>query len=152
LRAAAHFSATPQNRIERGFAAGAGPSQFMAPTANITRRGDDVSLVLHGSPDAAGMALVVPAQAKLQSVTLDGGTMPAPTGQMTLFCGTPGCAQAKVILHLATLQPVQLLLMERRYGLPVQGLALAKARGVVAVPSQSGDMMILASRLTVPGN
>jgi hypothetical protein len=152
LRATANFSASPQNRIERGFAAAAGKPQFSAPGAGITRQGSDIMLALHGAPAADGMALVVPQSAKLQSVTLDGVTTRAPAGQVVLFCVTPNCARARVTLHLAAPQPVQLLLMERRFGLPLKGLALAKARGVSAVPSQSGDMIILASRVAVPGN
>jgi len=148
LRAAAHFSASPENRIERGFAAPAGTPQFTAPSAQVARNGADITLTFNGSSAADSMALVVPQKAGLQSITLGGITTPAPAGQVVLFCSTPACARAEVTLHLA--EPTSLLLMERRFGLPVKGAALAKARGELAMPSQSGDMIILASRIAVP--
>ena len=61
LRSAAAFSMGPQVAVAwRGFVAPAGVPALSAPSASVSRAGNDVRLDLHGSSVAGGMTLIVP--------------------------------------------------------------------------------------------
>ncbi|MEO8300998.1 MAG: M20/M25/M40 family metallo-hydrolase [Rhizomicrobium sp.] len=148
LRAAANFSATPQRVVEMGYAAPAGPARHAVPAARVSRDGDTVTLDLKA--EGEGVALMVPAEAKLRSAAIGGVTMPGFERRMSVVCGTPDCAGARVILNLASSKPVTLVLLAYRAGLPPGGAKLLKARPPQAVPSQSGDRTILAAKIEIP--
>lgn len=149
LRAAANFSAQPQRMLEMFYVAPAGPSRYPAPTAVVTREGDTVTLDLKTSGDA--VMLMVPAEAKLQSLTIAGVTTLASQDRVTIFCSTPDCATARMTLRLASSEPVSLQLLAQRRGLPPNGEKLLKARPPEAVPSRAGDRTILAANIAIPG-
>jgi hypothetical protein len=148
LRRRVNFSATPQRRVEMGYVAPAGPARHLAPTASVSRSGDDVFLDLKAQGDS--VTLVVPAKAKLQAVTIGGITTPASGQRVSLVCGTPDCATAHVGLRLGSSGPVTLLLLAYSVGLPPEGAKLVKARPPEAVPSQEGDRTILAASIAIP--
>jgi hypothetical protein len=148
LRAAANFSATPQRLLEWGYVAPAGPARHPGPVASVSRSGDTVSLDLKTEGD--GVALVVPAEAQLRAVTLGGITTRASGQRMFILCGTPDCATAHIALLLGSSQPVNLMLLAIRAGLPPEGAKLLKARPSEAVPSQAGDRTMLAAKIAIP--
>lgn len=149
LRAAANFSATPQRVLQMGYAAPAGKALFAPPAAIVARHGDEATIDLNMTADA--VMLVVPAEGMLRSLTLGGVTTAASGGRATIICATPDCANAHMTLELASAKPVDLQLVALRRGLPPQGARLLTARPASAVPSQSGDMTMLAAKLAVPG-
>lgn len=148
LRAAANFSATPQRLLETAYVAPAGAARYPAPTAQVSRNGDDITLDLKAASDT--VMLVVPAEAKLQSLTLAGVTTHASGQRVAIICSTPDCASARMTLHLGSPDAVSLLLLAQRRGLPPDGSRLLKARSAQAVPSRGGDRTILAARIAVP--
>jgi hypothetical protein len=150
LRAAAEFSDTPQLvEVARGYSALIGTSQFTAPYAGVSRRGNTVTLEFYGSRTADGMALIVPGG--LKTVTVAGLRVPAPPGQVILNCGTPDCARVPVVLEFSDSVPGRVLLVEQHRGLPPKLDAIKRARPDWAVPSQAGDMTQIAEDMMVPG-
>lgn len=149
LRAAANFSATPERRIESGYAAPAGAARYPQPEAAIAREGETVTLDLKTQSEA--VMLVVPPEAALRAVTVNGVTAAADGARTTILCTTPDCAQARMVLELGSSRPVELLLLANHRGLPPQGATLLRARPPEAVPSQTGDRTVLAARIKVPG-
>lgn len=149
LRAAVDFSASPQRVLEMGYAATAGSAQHPAPRAAIVRDGDTITLDLDAQSDA--VMLIVPPEAALRSVTINGISAEAGGQRTTIVCSTPDCAKARVTLRSGSSQPWELLLVAYKRGLPPQGAKLLKARPPEAVPSQAGDRTALAARIAVPG-
>jgi hypothetical protein len=148
LRAAAGFSAQPQRRIETAYVAPAGAARNPAPSAMVTRHGEDVILDLHAPGD--GVTLLVPQEARLQSVTLGGITVPAPQRRVSIVCATQDCGTAQITLKLASPEATRLTLLSLKRGLPPDGAKLLKARPDTAVPSQEGDQTVLAASVAVP--
>jgi hypothetical protein len=149
LRRAANFSAVPQRIVETGYVAPTGAARYAPPQALVARDGDTVTLDLKTQSDA--VMLVVPPEAALRSVTINGVTAAAGAQRTAILCSTPDCAQARMVLRFGSSRPVELLLLANKRGLPPQGARLLKARPPEAVPSQAGDGTILAARIAVPG-
>jgi hypothetical protein len=148
LRAAANFSAAPRRVVEMGYVAPAGPARYAVPAASVSRDGDTVVLDL--KTEGEGVALMVPAEAKLRSAHIGGVTMPGFEQRMSVVCGTSDCATARIVLNLASSKPVDLMLLAYRAGLPPDGAKLLAARPPEAVPSQGGDRTILAAKIAIP--
>ncbi len=148
LRAAANFSATPQRLLETAYVAPAGVARHPAPTAVVSRSGDTVTLDLKAAGDS--VMLAVPAEAKLQALTLAGVTTPASGQRVVIICSTPDCSNARITLKLGSPDAASLLLLAQRRGLPPEGAKLLKARPAEAVPSRGGDRTVLAARIAVP--
>ena len=150
LRAVANFSATPQPLpLETtAYVAAAGPARYPAPGAEVSRRGDVVTLAL--KTDGEMVMLVVPRQAGLQSVTVADVTTTVAGGQAIIACSTPDCANARISLRLSSSVPLELLLVSQKRGLPSDGAKLLKARGAEAVPQQQGDRIMLVGRVQIP--
>lgn len=149
LRVAAKFSTVPDRLIETGYIAPAGSAQYAPPQAVVAREGDTVMLDLSTQSDAVMM--IVPPEAALRSVTINGVSAEAQGQRTTIVCSTPDCAGARVVLRLGSSEPWELLLVAHKRGLPPQGAKLLKARPPEAVPSQAGDRTVLAARISVPG-
>jgi len=149
LRAAADFSAAPKRVLQMAYAAGAGAARHPAPQATVTRRGDMVTLDLAAEGD--GVTLIVPARAKLRAATIGDVTTPASGEGMSITCSTPDCAKARIVLKLGSSEPFDLTLIAYRHGLPPEGQKLLKARPAWAVPSQSGDRTVFATKAAIPG-
>ncbi|MBW8708454.1 MAG: M28 family peptidase, partial [Alphaproteobacteria bacterium] len=148
LRATAHFTDTPQSGVAYGYAAPAGAARFAAPSATVTRKGDDVRLELNAPGEA--VRLDVPGSARLQAVAVNGADTQANGRGTTIFCITPDCAQARITLQLASPDAVSLTLVALRRGLPPDGKKLQAARPADAVPSQGGDQTMVAATIAVP--
>jgi hypothetical protein len=133
----------------RGYVAPAGMAQFPPPAATVSRNGNDVTLDFNAPGDALGV--LVPKEALMQSLTLNGVTVAAPPRRLLVRCGTPDCGHARMVLRLASNAPMTLTLLSYRRGLPPQGARLLKARPATAQPSQEGDETVLAAKLAVPG-
>lgn len=150
LRAAAAFSPRPVSLIDSAYAAPAGKARAPAPGARVARQGDSVIIDLQDQGD--GVALRVPKEAGLRSLTLGGVTTPAPRDRrVTISCVTPDCATAHLRLDVANPAAFAIDLLVFRRGLPPEGAKLQKARPVWAVPSQTGDISVFATRIAVPG-
>jgi Peptidase family M28 len=148
LRAADRFSDKVQHLPATGYVAPAGAARFAAPDARIMRHGKDVTLDLNAPGD--GVALVLPGNAELRSLTI-GGIEAKAAGQVdAVTCATPDCGRTRMILHLGSSSSFDIMLRSMHRGLPPQGSALLKARPPEAVPSQAGDMTLLIRKITVP--
>jgi hypothetical protein len=146
LRAAAAFEPSSRRLPDR---APAGPARFTPPSAAVHRNGKDVVLDLAAEGD--GIALMLPRDARIASVTIGDITEPVGLRPVQLICGTPDCGRIRIILHQASVVPATLILNAQRRGLPPEGEKLMKARPSWAVPSQTGDRTVLVSRIVLPG-
>ncbi len=146
LRAAASFEPSSPGMPDR---APAGPARFTAPSAAVHRNGKDVVLDLAAEGD--GIALMMPRDAGIASVTVGGLTEAVGQRPVQLICGTPDCGRIRIILHQTSPAPATLILNAQRRGLPPEGEKLMKARPSWAVPSQTGDRTVLVSRIVLPG-
>jgi len=148
LRAVASFSQAPRRVVEVGYVAPAGAARYPAPSAVVTRLGDIVTLDIKAEGD--GVMLDVPAEARLRAATVGGVTIDGNEKRVSIICGTPDCASARVILKLASSSPLALDLRAYRRGLPPEGAKLLAARPADAVPSQGGDRTVLAAKIAIP--
>jgi hypothetical protein len=149
LRAAARFSDAPQRFAgQGGYVAAAGPARFPAPSASVRRTGNEVTLDLNAAGD--GVTLLVPREAGLKSFRMADATVAAAGRPVQISCGTPDCGSARIILSFETAAPASLTLIARRRGLPPEGGRLLKARPTWAVPSQAGDVTLLARKIEIP--
>lgn len=146
LRAAASFEPSSPGMPDR---APAGKARFTPPSAAIQRNGKDVVLDLAAEGD--GIALMLPRNAKIASITVGGLTEPVGQRPVQLICGTPDCGRIRIVLHQVSPAPATLILNAQRRGLPPEGEKLLKARPSWAVPSQTGDRTVLVSRIVLPG-
>ena len=148
LRGAADFSASPKRLLQMAYIAPAGPARHPAPQAVVVRNGATATLDL--AADGDGMILLVPAKAKLHAVTIDGVTTSAFEGAVSIICGTPDCAHARLVLQLGSSEPLDLTLVATRHGLSPEGAKLLKARPPWAVPSYAGDFTAWAAKISIP--
>jgi hypothetical protein len=161
LRAAASFSRDPVQLLPKPFpayhVAAAGGLRYPQPRAEIvsdavtegTRR---VTVALHGSSQAATMAIVIPKAAKLRSIDIHGQHLVPPANSDTdtlLGCASRDCAGETVSLEFASRSQVLLVIAEQRYDLPPFAAGLVAARPPNAIPSQTGDYTLLANTLTI---
>ncbi|HXC57137.1 MAG TPA: M20/M25/M40 family metallo-hydrolase [Rhizomicrobium sp.] len=163
LRAAAAFGDTPQFAspvaLQPSYMAPAGAMRYAAPGARATSVSDgagrSVTLVLQGSPGANRMVVVVPKDAGLTRVALDGEVFVTaadtlnPRGTI-IACSTDDCRSKTLTLSFAARQPVEILLAEQHYGLPPDGRKLAATRPDTAIPSQTGDSTIVYGKVKLP--
>ena len=146
LRAAAAFEPSSRGMPDR---APAGPARFTPPSATVHRDGKDLTLDLAAEGDS--IALMLPREARIASVTIAGITEPVGQRPIQIICGTPDCGRTRIVLHQASPVPATLILNAQRRGLPPEGEKLVKARPSWAVPSQTGDRTVLVSRIVLPG-
>ncbi|HWA89953.1 MAG TPA: M20/M25/M40 family metallo-hydrolase [Rhizomicrobium sp.] len=163
LREAAAFSKEPEPILpDTPFAltynAPAGKAQFAPPTAEIVADGGfaggrRVTVALHGSPQAADMLIFVPKAAKLKAIDIHGQHIAPPAGydnDTLISCVSRDCAQEVVSIETATHAGFTLRFGERRPGLPPASAKIVAARPPQAIPSQTGDTTLLASKLDIP--
>jgi hypothetical protein len=140
-----------------GYTAPASTEGFTLPTATIVSDAKHdsarvVTLELRGSADTDGMILYIPKAAKLQGIDLRGQHLVAPpdwSGATRILCVSRDCRDETVKLTLAG-DPSGIVFAEDRYGLPPFGDALKAARPNTAMPSQSGDQVMLANTVKLP--
>ncbi|HVW73959.1 MAG TPA: M28 family peptidase [Rhizomicrobium sp.] len=148
LRATAHFSTGIEHQPMTGYVAADGAARFPAPDAQVSRQGHDVTLQLDAPGDA--LALLLPREAGLKSISIGGIEADAEGRVDTINCDTPDCGKMRMTLHLSTTAPFQIVLRSVRHGLPQQGAAIVKARPPEAVPSQGGDSTLLIRTIAIP--
>jgi hypothetical protein len=155
IRQAMAFSEKPMpvggDLDRKAYIAPAGAPRFSAPSATLTRNGRVVTLRFNGSSSTDGMALTIPVDTALSSVTIDGNAFAVPNAlrPFVISCASPGCRDASVTLTQREEKPFALLLAELRYGLPPDGQKLLAARGTLGVASQFGDGIELQTRVKV---
>jgi hypothetical protein len=141
-----------------GYVATAGAPRYPLPSATIASNKESnrlrlVTLNLRGSADTDTMLLRIPKDAGLTSLDVRGQHLAPPegwSGDTTLICSSRDCRDLSLSLILRGQGPLKLAFAERRYGLPAFGASLAAARPDTAMPSQSGDGVILANTVTMP--
>ena len=128
------------------------------PTARVTSdvKKDGarvVTLALNGSNDTSAMMLRIPKEALLQTLDLRGQRVVTSkdwSGDTMLECASRDCRDLDVTMTLGSTAPLTFDFAEQRYGLPSFGDRLKAARPKNAMPSQSGDGVILAGAVKVP--
>lgn len=141
-----------------GYVTPAGAPRYPLPGATVTSDRQEggariVSLRLHGSAQTSAMSLRIPKGAKLRAVRIREQSVEAPNGwddDTRIYCDGPDCRDLALTLTLASIGDLQIPFAERRYGLPPFGKALAAARPATAMPSQSGDGVILTRVVALP--
>lgn len=140
-----------------GYVAPAGPPHYPVPTATILERSEQgrehvVKIRLRGSARADAMLLHIPKEAELGWLALRGKRSAPPkgwSGDTTLLCAGLDCRD--LTIEIALRRPATLTFAEQRYGFPDFGNWLKAKRPANAMPSQSGDNIILANTLAMPG-
>jgi len=150
-----HFDpdAYPGLGLGSAYVADAGIPRYPLPsvsTASDREEGGSrvVSLSLRGSPQTGALSLRIPQEAKLENIRIRGenvAVLKGWSGSTLLNCDGPDCRDLAVTLTLGSTGATVIPIAERRYGLPPFGKALAAARPATAMPSQSGDGVILAN-------
>jgi hypothetical protein len=158
VRAAASFSAKPEIPYAIAFqpvyVAPSGNPRFTPPTVTIDNKPDGnrrrVVLSLNGSEAAEQILIAVPKEAKLDWVEIGGQRMKTQLADRNIIgCASADCRSQVVTLELASRGPVDLLIAEQRYGLPVDGEKIAAARPKEAIASQSGDVTLILKKITI---
>jgi hypothetical protein len=155
MREVIEFSDKPKPGIPfilpRGFAASApvnSTSERLIELLEIVEGEESrrVKLRLKAPDDGGIAALFISAAAMPSSVALDGIEQVFEfndndfQGYHVLLCSGGNCGTAEVTLKAKSVNPW--VLVERRYGLPIEGQVLVDARPSWAVPSQDGDVTI----------
>lgn len=155
IRTAMSFSRAPEavagSLIRRGYVSDAGAPRFPMPVAEISRNGSDITLALRGSQATDAMMLMVPSDAGVSRIAMNGKPIAVQSAARPLIinCASPGCRDAVLTLTQRVVGPFTAQLSELRYGLPPGGEALLKARGPLGTPSQQGDGVELIAKLRV---
>jgi hypothetical protein len=147
LRAAAAFSARPEQAVVFGYAAPAGKPHLPVPQAHVVRDGGRITVDVETQGD--GFRLMVPEAAKMTALAVNGVAVTPPSGtDIAITCAD--CRRARLTLDLDSSQAMPLRLEAMWRGLPKDGANLLKARPDWAVPSQFGDLSIVARDVEMP--
>jgi Peptidase family M28 len=139
------------------YAAPAGAPRYPLPSGSVvtdrsTGNGRVVALRFSGSAGTSAMLVRVPQAAKLVSLRVRGQTVVPPqgwSGDANIACNGPDCRDLAVTLTLASHSAFSVPFAERDYGLPAFGNRLTAARPDTAMPSQSGDGVVLANTINL---
>jgi hypothetical protein len=110
-----------------------------------------VTLAFRASADADALVLRIPKTARLAAIDLRGQHLVTPddlSGPTRLVCVSRDCRNLTVTFTF-TGDPAAIAFAEERFAFPPSGAFLARARPVNAMPSQSGDQIILAAKVTL---
>ena len=162
LRKAADFAAEPHPIFPGPFpstydAPATVQRQFITPASKLVSdtggpNGRRLTVMLRG-PQADMMVLRIPKEAGVRHIDLRGEHLDAPAGfhdDVLLICESRDCAEEDVTLDVASHGRFSLFLVQQRFGLPPFAAKLVAARPKAAIPSQTGDVTILAGRIDVP--
>jgi hypothetical protein len=111
-----------------------------------------VTVALGGSPQAGATFVVVPKEAKLASIDIRGEHLVAPkdnAGDTLLVCVSRDCANQVVGFTFASRAALKLNFGEQRYGAPPSAAKLIAARPKSAIPSQTGDVIVLTNSIAL---
>jgi hypothetical protein len=161
LQRAGHFTFDKDAYGGLGFGsaydAPAGSPRYPLPTGSVvgdrnTGNTRVVSLQLNGSDNTNAMLLRVPQGAKYVAMRIRGENVVPPegwSGDANISCSGPDCRDLAVTVTVASHGAFNIPFAERDYGLPAFGSALKAARPPTAMPSQSGDGVILANSINI---
>jgi hypothetical protein len=160
VQAAAKWSDTKVKAYPLAFGldwvAPAGPPRFAPPSATVETRpkgkGRKVLLTLIGSPASQQMMVIVPNGSGLTAATLGDQTFKVTdnaTPRGTVIACAGACREQMIALDFNTTKPVDVTIGEQRFGLPADGQTIAAKRPKEAVPSQTGDAVIVMRKLTL---
>jgi hypothetical protein len=141
-----------------GYVAPAGAPSYPLPSGAVEGdRQEGASRILalrfDGSAATDMMMLRIPKAAQLKAMRIRGETVQTSqgwSGDTNVICEGPDCHSLAVTLVVGSRGGFALPYAERRFGLPAFGDRLKAARPATAMPSQSGDGVMLASALAVP--
>jgi hypothetical protein len=144
--------------MDDAYTVSAGKPRFSLPTfliLNDKKVGSEriVTLQLNGSPDTGAMLLPIPKEAKLKAIDMRGQHLVTPagwSGTARVACVSRDCSELQFTLTLGNTGPLTLPFAEARYGLPDFAGSVMAARPNVAMPSQSGDTVLLANTVKLP--
>lgn len=135
----------------------AAPAPFTgqpAPRAEVItdeRSGGErvVRLRLHSPRGADRLSLYLPVAAALRRIEVSGtpyAVAPGPVmgGYHRFECHGAACSGLELALHLGGGGPLRAIVADTTFGLPPAGAALVGARPRTAVPSQDGDVSVVA--------
>jgi len=109
-------------------------------------------VAIGGSPQADATFVVVPKEMKLASIDIRGEHLVVPKGNDSdtlLACVSRDCANVTVSLAYASHAASKLTFGEQRYGAPPSAAKLVAARPKTAIPSQTGDVVVLVNDLAL---
>ena len=140
-----------------GYVAPAGAPLYTVPSAVVeSDRAEGVSRILalrfDGSPATDLMMLRIPKAAQLNAMRIRGETVQLSkswSGDTNVICNGPDCRDLAVTLTVGSRGSFAIPYAERRFGLPAVGDRLKAARPATAMPSQSGDGVMLAASLGI---
>jgi len=163
LRNAAPFAAEPAPVVEGPFpvtynAAAPGPLRFPPPSGQVTQiaplaEGRRISVVLHGSEQTSSLFVVIPKAARLRRAVVRSARLDVPkdfSSDTVLLCDSGDCRDLSLTLDVASRDAFKLTVIEQRFGLPAFAAKLVAARPANAIPSQSGDVTVLAAAIAIP--
>ncbi|MBV9571874.1 MAG: M20/M25/M40 family metallo-hydrolase [Alphaproteobacteria bacterium] len=139
------------------YVADAGAQRFPLPEATVSREKQEggrriVSLALRGSAQTDAMMVRIPREAQLKALRIRGENVAAPkgwSGDTSLSCTGRDCRDLAITLTSASREAFAIFFAERRYGLPDFARPMAAARPATAMPSQSGDSVLLANTVNI---
>jgi hypothetical protein len=105
------------------------------------RGGDQLSLYI---PETAGLQYIV--VAGTPSIVDD--TRPR-NGYQVFHCHTPACDGITLELHFASMDAIDLMIVDTALGTPPSGNDLLTARPDTAVPSSDGDVSLIVDQVTL---
>jgi hypothetical protein len=96
--------------------------------------------------------MVIPKAMKIRSIDIHGEHLVAPKDNDTdtiLACASRDCADEVVGLEFASRARFKLTFGEQRFGAPPSAAKLVAARPRNAIPSQTGDVVVLVNSIAV---
>ncbi len=141
----------------KGWTAPAGAARYPLPASSVkSETGSDgmhkMTLSLRGSAGTSAMLLRIPKEMGLKAIDIRGQHIAMAggwSGTTMLACESRDCGTEDVTLTYSNANAGNLVFAEERYGLPPFGDALKAARPVTAMPSQSGDAVVLLNSVRI---
>ena len=164
LRAAAQFGQREANLdlAGRAYVAEAPNLNFPAPTLAIEKTsaaqdGIQYQVLLRSPRGAPEVVLGFPAGSGVESVSLNGHNLPPLSDRVLRYthgwhayvCDTVPAAGIEVQFTLQSSGPMSVLLLDKSYGLPIEGSFLEKARPQTTIASQDGDATIVTRHVSL---
>jgi hypothetical protein len=112
-----------------------------------------VTIEIDGSPKVNGVLVQIPKDASLRALDMRGQHLVVPpggSGSPRIACLSHDCSTLTFTLTLGNTGALTIPFAEARYGLPDFAKPVLAARPDTAMPSQSGDTVILANEVKLP--
>jgi hypothetical protein len=111
--------------------------------------------LLRSERGAPAAALFFPPDAGIESVRVEGEPVQPQTDRLRQYlngwtyynCPTLPAKGIEFRFTLPTGKPVEVYVLDEKYGLPLEGTFLLKARPLTATPSQDGDLTVVSRRV-----